>query len=132
MTFETEGLEMMPIGFVTKQGNEIKSFSTGAIRSTDADGERWDLITPIGLRRVAATYAEGAARYGERGWEKGMPASDLINHALRHVYLYLAGDSSEDHLAHAVWNLLAVMHFEERQPELIDIPSRHGDGTKPT
>ena len=66
------------------------------------------------------TYAEGAAKYGARNWLKGIPASDLINHAIRHIYLWLGGDMSEDHLAHAAWNLLAVMHFEDTRPDMID------------
>jgi len=103
---------------------DIIKFPTGAQRSGDAQSERFDLITPIGLRRLAETYAEGAVRHGERNWELGMPASALINHALRHINLWMDGDSSEDHLAHAAWNIFAAMHFEETRPELIDIPAR--------
>ena len=99
-------------------------FPSGAVRSNDADNERYDLITPIGLRRLALTCAEGEAKYGAHNWTKGIPASCLINHALRHVNLWLMGDNTEDHLAHAAWNLLATIHFEETRPELIDIPER--------
>ena len=82
------------------------------------------LITPIGLRRLALTCAEGEAKYGAHNGTKRIPASCLINHALRHVNLWLMGDNTEDHLAHATWNLLATIHFEESRPELIDIPTR--------
>ena len=99
-------------------------FPSGAKRSGDADRERFDLISPIGLRRLAETYAEGAAKYGDRNWEQGFPASVIVNHALRHLNLWLAGDDREDHLAHAAWNLFAIMHFEELRPDLIDIPTR--------
>ena len=99
-------------------------FPTGAIRSGDADAERFDLITPIGLRRLAQTCAEGAAKYGDRNWEQGFPASVLVNHALRHLNLWLLGDMSEDHLSHAAWNVLGIMHFEELMPEMIDIPTQ--------
>jgi len=102
----------------------MKRFPTGAIRSSDAEGVRYDLITPIGLRRLAETYAEGSRKYGDYNWQKGMPASVLLNHAIRHIYLYLEGDGSEDHLAHAAWNLLAVCHFEEAKPEMIDVPAQ--------
>ena len=57
-----------------------------------------------------------------------MPASALLNHALRHINLWLDGEDTEDHLAHAAWNLMAAMHFEETRPELIDIPARHEVG----
>lgn len=103
---------------------ELRTFPTGAVRGTDGDGERFDLISPIALRRLARVYALGASRYGERNWEKGLPVSNLVNHAVRHIYLYLQGDGSEDHLAHAVWNLAAAMHMEELRPDCLDIPTR--------
>jgi hypothetical protein len=106
----------------TTEGNI--TFGTGAVRGTDADTTRYDLITPIGLRRLAETYAEGARKYSPRNWEKGIPASNLLNHALKHQQQWLAGDRSEDHLAHAAWGLFALMHFEEVRPELVDIPAR--------
>jgi hypothetical protein len=108
----------------TMTDDDLARFASGAVRSADADGERWDLITPIGLRRLAETCAEGAKKYGECNWQKGIPASDLLNHAIRHIYLYLDGDDSEDHLAHAAWNILGVCHFEETMPEMIDLLRR--------
>ena len=117
-------LDTMTDADVERLQDNISRFPTGAVRSTDADGERWDLITSIGLRRLAQTCAEGAAKYGEHNWTRGIPASVMLNHAIRHIYLYLAGDDSEDHLAHAAWNILGVCHFEEALPEMIDIPAR--------
>ncbi len=102
----------------------MSHFATGAVRSADADQERWDLITPSGLRRLAKTCAEGAAKYGEYNWQKGMPVSSMLNHAIRHIYLYLEGNDDEDHLAHAAWNILGACHFEETRPDMVDIPSR--------
>jgi hypothetical protein len=78
------------------------------VRSADADNVRYDLITPVGLRRLA----------------EGIPASQMLNHAIRHIYLWLEGDHTEDHLAHAAWNILGVCHFEESLPEMIDVPAR--------
>jgi hypothetical protein len=103
---------------------EVTTFSTGAVRGTDAENVRYDLITPIGLRRLAETCAEGAKKYGDHNWQKGIPASVMLNHAIRHIYLWLEGDRSEDHLAHAAWNILGVSHFEEALPAMIDVPSR--------
>ena len=97
---------------------EIKNFRSGAIRSADAEGTRYDLISPIGLDSVAKACAEGAKQYGDFNWEKGMPATDLLNHALRHIFLFLSGDRSEEHLGHAAWNLLGSIHSLEVWPEL--------------
>lgn len=103
---------------VKEQEGSTVRFATGAVRSSDAEATRYDLISPIGLEAVARTCAEGAAKYGDFNWEKGMPVADLLNHALRHVYLYLSGDRSEDHLPHAAWGLLAAIHSESLWPEL--------------
>jgi hypothetical protein len=103
---------------VKEQDGETVRFATGAVRSSDAEATRYDLISPIGLEAVARTCAEGAAKYGDWNWEAGMPAHDLLNHALRHIYRYLAGDRSEDHLPHAAWGLLAAIHSEALWPEL--------------
>jgi hypothetical protein len=102
----------------------ITTFPSGAVRSSDAADVRFDLITPIGLRRLAGTCAEGARKYGDHNWQKGIPASQMLNHAIRHVYLWLEGDATEDHLAHAAWNILGVCHFEEVLPAMIDVPNR--------
>ena len=79
---------------------------------------RYDLIPHEGIKDVAETCREGALRYSDFNWEKGMPAHDLINHAIRHVYAYLSGDRSEDHLPHAAWGLLAAIHSEQLWPHL--------------
>ena len=85
---------------------DIIKFPTGAQRSADAERERYDLITPVGLRRLAETYAEGAAKHGERNWEQGIPASSLVNHAIRHLYLWLDGTDNPD-IERVFGNLLA-------------------------
>lgn len=97
----------------------LARFETGAVRSADLAGRRFDLIPWHGLDRLAATMAEGCAKYGPRNWEKGIPQTDLINHALAHLARYLHGDASEDHLAHAAANLFFAMHNEEERPELL-------------
>ena len=93
-------------------------FATGAVRSSDAEEFRYDLISPIGLEAVARTCAEGAAKYSAHNWERGMDVPDLLNHALRHVFQFLAGDRSEPHLPHAAWGLLAAIHSETLWPHL--------------
>lgn len=62
--------------------------------------------------------AHGAAKYGEGNWTKGMPVKFMLNHALCHIFQYLSGDRSEDHLGHACANLCMACHSEENWPEL--------------
>ena len=95
----------------------LKEFTSGAVRCNAVAGSdkpcRYDLISTVGLRRLAETYGEGSIKYGDRNWEKGIPISDLMNHLIAHINHYNSGDRSEDHLAHATWGLFALMHFEE-------------------
>ena len=95
-------------------------FGTGAVRSDTFEEFRYDLVSPIGLREVARTCAEGAAKYSDYNWERGMPVHDLLNHAIAHIYQFLSGDRSEPHLPHAAWNLLAAIHSSEVWPDLND------------
>lgn len=92
----------------------------------DKPGEfpaRFDLVlnNPIGLRRLAQTYGEGAIKYGPDNWKKGFPESNLINHAMAHLTKHIEGDRTEDHIAHAVWNLYTLMHFQVTRPDLMDL-----------
>lgn len=93
-------------------------YETGAERSADCDDVRYDLITPIGLRALAKTYAEGAAKFGAHNWENGMPAVDMLNHAIAHIFSFLGGNRDEDHLGHAAWNVLGAIHSVEKWPEM--------------
>ena len=93
-------------------------YTTGAVRNGDCEDVRYDLISPIGLEALARTYAEGAAKRGRNNWENGMPVNDLLNHAIAHIYKFLAGDREEDHLPHAAWNILGAIHSLALWPEL--------------
>ena len=115
---EIPGVPEIAAGMSDSDPAELHHFQSGAVRSSDADNEAWHLMSPIGLRRVAETCREGERKYDAYNWEKGMPTAEILNHAIRHIYLYLAGDRSEDHLAHTAWNMLAAMHSEELWPEL--------------
>ena len=97
-----------------------ETFESGAVRSELVD-VRYDLISPFGLRRLAMTYAEGAKKYDDHNWRKGMPFSVLLNHVMEHLTLYSAGENGTDHLAHAAWGLFAMMEFEETMPDMTDL-----------
>jgi hypothetical protein len=100
----------------TGTDDAISVYPSGAKRSTlDA---RYDLLTPIGIRRVAEAAAEGSVKYGDYNCERGLTVLTYLNHALAHIFRYLAGDRTEDHLAHAAWNLLFACHSEEVNVDL--------------
>ena len=105
-------------------GGQRISYGEGkAIREPSAGKGRYDLITPFGIMRLAKWYELGSKKYADRNWEKCMPFSRYIDSAKRHIDKYIMGMTDEDHLAAAVWNLLAIIHHEELgQTEFDDMP----------
>lgn len=89
-----------------------RSFDTGSVRDIRTGKGRYDLISPIALKRLAKHYENGAVKYGDRNWEKGQPLASYMDSLIRHAYVFMAGDRSEDHLAAIAWNAFAVMHTQ--------------------
>ena len=108
--------------FETKHSGDKVAFATGALRENKVDKLRFDLIPPIMLERLAGIYTRGARIYGDRNWEKGIPYSSLIASAWRHFIAMLRGATDEDHAAAVIWNITAMMYFDEkgRKEELDD------------
>ncbi len=105
-----------------RNGPENQVFHTGAKRGTDHEDCYLHLIPPEALYAYGRAFAEGAKKYGLHNWLKGFPFSVLMNHAQHHLLAYMGGDRSEDHLGHAIWNIGAMIYFQEHRPELNDLP----------
>lgn len=96
-----------------KDSGQRQEFATGSVRDTREGKGRYDLISPIALRRLARHYENGARKYGDRNWEKGQPLSRYLDSAFRHLCAILHGLTDEDHAAAAMWNLAAYIHTGE-------------------
>lgn len=111
------------IGEMKYEGKR-EEFKTGACRESHKGKGRYDLISPIGLKRIADWYEAGAIKYGARNWEKGIPTSNCLNSMFRHMVKYMNGQREEDHLSAIAWNAFAIMHMEENFPEMCDLPNK--------
>ena len=96
-----------------KDSGARTDFGTGSVRDMRIGKGRFDLISPLALKRFAVHFENGARKYGDRNWEKGQYLSAFLDSAIRHLYCYLEGDRSEDHLAAAMWNAHCAIHTEE-------------------
>ena len=103
---------------------ERTEFSTGAQRDMSEGKGRMDLLPMCVLIRLSKHYEAGARKYDERNWEKGVPAHSFADSALRHFAKYMDGQTDEDHLIAAIWNLCGLAWTEEKKPEMMDIPAR--------
>lgn len=68
--------------------------------------------------QVAIHFEEGAEKYGEGNWKKGLPAQCYIDSAVRHYLKWLRGDTDERHDRAFLWNLMCCIWTCEHMPEL--------------
>lgn len=102
----------------------IEHFGTGAMREDKTGKGRCDLLPMCALIRLSKRFEEGNKDHPERNWEKGIPMHSFLDSALRHLFRYLDGQTDEDHLCAAAWNVMCAMWTEEKHPEMQDIPTR--------
>lgn len=114
-----------------KDSGDRTPFESGAVRDLSDGKGRFDLLPMCVLMRLARHFENGAKKYGERNWEKGIPSHSYLDSAMRHIVKYADGWRDEDHLISAIWNLACLAWNEEKRPDLMDIPSRglNGEGT---
>ena len=72
------------------------------------------------LLDVAIHFEEGAKKYGEYNWQKGIPTHCYIDSAVRHYLKWLRGDTDEPHDRAFVWNILCCIWTCTHKPELND------------
>lgn len=75
---------------------------------------------PTLLLEVSKHFEEGAQKYGEYNWQKGIPTHCYIDSAVRHYLKWLRGDKDEPHDRAFVWNLLCCIWTCLHKPELND------------
>jgi hypothetical protein len=78
-------------------------------------------LSPVALAAVARLLADGAVKYDQdtpggpfadpttRNWHK-IEDWEHVEHAFQHLFADLAGDTSDDHLVHALCRLMMAVH----------------------
>ena len=75
---------------------------------------------------VSKHFEEGAKKYGDYNWQKGIPTHCYIDSAVRHYLKYLRGDTDEPHDRAFVWNILCCIWTCIHKPELNDYAKKEG------
>lgn len=70
------------------------------------------------LLEVAKHFEEGAKKYGENNWQKGIPVRSYIDSAVRHYLKWLRGDDDERHDRAFCWNIMCAIWTCTHMPEL--------------
>lgn len=95
-------------------------FTTGAQRGAQEGKGRYDLLSTIATRELALLLEKGAAEYGERNWEKGIPIMRHLSSAKRHIDQFIERQVTEvnskgetvfiKHAVNAFANLMMAIH----------------------
>lgn len=104
-----------------KDSGERTEFSTGAVRDMKDGKGRMDLLPWYGIMEVSKHCEEGAKKYGEHNVDRGIPLHSLMDSASRHLAKFMAGETDEDHLRAAAWNILWALNQRTTHPELNDL-----------
>lgn len=72
------------------------------------------------LLETAKQFEDGAKKYGEYNWQKGIPTHCYIDSAVRHYLKHLRGDTDEPHDRAFCWNILCCIWTCIHKPELND------------
>lgn len=106
-----------------KDSGDRTEFETGAVRDMKKGVGRMDLLPWYGIMEVSKHCEEGAEKYGEHNVDKGIPLHSLCDSAARHLAKFICGETDEDHLRAACWNLLWALNQRTTHPELDDLYS---------
>lgn len=74
------------------------------------------------LLEVSKHFEEGAKKYAERNWEKGIPLHCYIDSGVRHYLKHRRGDTDERHDRAFVWNMLCAVWTQRNKPSFVDLP----------
>lgn len=74
---------------------------------------RLDLLPAKATLAVGRVLKHGADKYGENNWH-AISTREHLAHLLAHVFAWLAGDASDEHLEHAACRALMALEIECR------------------
>ena len=78
------------------------------------------------ILEVSKHFEEGAKKYGENNWQKGIPVHCYIDSAIRHFLKFSRGDNDEPHDRAFCWNILCCIWTVKNKPELDDFTMKKG------
>lgn len=115
-----------------KDSGERTLYENGFQRDMHTGKGRMDLLPWGAIIEVSKHCEEGAAKYGEHNIDKGCPQHSLIDSAFRHLAKYILGQTDEDHLRAAAWNILWALQQHTTRPDMQDLPAYPQRGTETT
>lgn len=85
---------------------------------------QYDSNDALAIMELSRHYEEGAKKYAERNWEKGIPTHCYVDSAIRHLLKWYDGWDDEPHERAVLWNLFGLLWTLENKPECDDLPKK--------
>lgn len=73
---------------------------------------RFDKLDTKAMFDLTRVLHEGAVKYGEDENWRLIETESHLNHALIHIFAFMAGDKQDDHLSHAMCRLMFAIGVE--------------------
>ena len=74
------------------------------------------------IMELSKHYEEGAKKYADRNWEKGIPLHCYVDSGIRHLMKFYDGWQDEPHDRAFLWNMFGLLWTFHNKPELDDLP----------
>jgi len=109
---------------VIADSGDRREFDNGFVRDMSEGKGRMDLLPWAAIVELSKHGENGAVKYGERNIDKGAPINCMLDSAFRHLAKYMEGETDENHLVSAMWNIAWAVQFETTKSEMQNIPNR--------
>ena len=76
------------------------------------------------MLEIAKHFENGAKKYGECNWQKGIPIHCYIDSAVRHYFKWMRGDEDERHDRAFMWNIMCAVWTMEHKPDMNDFAGK--------
>ena len=113
---------------IKRETGNKREFSTGAKRQNADKKPRPGLFPGDAYLAISQHFADGAAVYDDRNWEKGLPLNSIIDSLERHIAQEKMGLTDESHDLALAWNAVVYLATKLRikagilPAELDDMP----------
>lgn len=86
-----------------------------------------DEIYPQAILEIGEVSLQGAKKYDKGNWQKGAPSTVSYGSLMRHLLKWYKGEDIDPetgchHIAHVMWNAMAIIYNRDFHPELDDRP----------
>lgn len=118
---EHAAMEYNPQGFrlgppvLEGLGPDTPTATNGRGASQSAIPYAFHTMPATAVLSLAELQAQGDAKYGVANW-RGITVDEHVNHAITHLFAYLAGDRQDRHLQHGAWRALAALEMDLTLP----------------